>query len=186
MRFVLVCTKPDLFVRLVLFPEQSRKGSSLFAQRLVFSFVSFQLSIVNFLFAQRLVVGKKSRCIACRGNVHHRIVQLCKKQSVTGATGDNQLCKMSTINAVHQSIESPQNCTACVKSWKTANKLQLNDSKTEDRSYFQTKRLSTVFCLSFTSDMPMSHLSLLCYKCRCCPVFSPNPQYATNVGVALY
>ena len=59
MRFVLVCTKPDLFVRLVLFPEQSRKGSSLFAQRLVFSFVSFQLSIVNFLFAQRLVVGRK-------------------------------------------------------------------------------------------------------------------------------
>ena len=45
---------------------------------------------------------------------------------------DNQLYKISTLDAVHQSIETLQNCTTDVKSWMTiANKLQLNDNKTE-------------------------------------------------------
>ena len=38
---------------------------------------------------------------------------------------------ISTQDAFHQSIETLQNCTTDVKSWMTANKLQLNDSKTE-------------------------------------------------------
>ena len=44
---------------------------------------------------------------------------------------DNQLYKISTLDAIHQSIETLQNCTTDVKSWMTANKLQLNDTKTE-------------------------------------------------------
>ena len=44
---------------------------------------------------------------------------------------DNQLHKISTLDAIHQSIETLQNCTTDVKSWMTANKLQLNDNKTE-------------------------------------------------------
>ena len=44
---------------------------------------------------------------------------------------DNQLYKISTLDAVHQSIETLQTCTTDVKSWMTANKLQLNDNKTE-------------------------------------------------------
>ena len=44
---------------------------------------------------------------------------------------DNQLYKISTLDAIHQSIETLQNCTIDVKSWMTANKLQLNDNKTE-------------------------------------------------------
>ena len=44
---------------------------------------------------------------------------------------DNQLYKISTLDAIHQSIETLQNCTTDVKSWMTANKLQLNDNKTE-------------------------------------------------------
>ena len=44
---------------------------------------------------------------------------------------DNQLYKISTLDAIHQSIETLQNCTTDVKSWVTANKLQLNDNKTE-------------------------------------------------------
>ena len=43
----------------------------------------------------------------------------------------NQLYKISTLDAIHQSIETLQNCTTDVKSWMTANKLQLNDNKTE-------------------------------------------------------
>ena len=59
---------------------------------------------------------------------------------------DNQLYKISTLDAIHQSIETLQNCTIDVKSWMTANKLQI-------------ECLSTVLCrLSFTSEMPMSHL----------------------------
>ena len=42
---------------------------------------------------------------------------------------DNQLYKISTLDAIHQSIETLQNCTTAVKSWMTANKLQLNDKK---------------------------------------------------------
>ena len=45
--------------------------------------------------------------------------------------GDNQLYKISTLDAVRQSIETLQNCTTYVKSWMTTNKLQLNDNKTE-------------------------------------------------------
>ena len=41
------------------------------------------------------------------------------------------LIKISTLDAIHQSIETLQNCTIDVKSWMTANKLQLNDNKTE-------------------------------------------------------
>ena len=44
---------------------------------------------------------------------------------------DNQLYKISTLDAIHQSIETLQTCTTDVKSWMTANKLQLNDNKTE-------------------------------------------------------
>ena len=40
--------------------------------------------------------------------------------------------KISTLDAIHQSIETLQNCTTDVKSWMTANgKLQLNNNKTE-------------------------------------------------------
>ena len=46
---------------------------------------------------------------------------------------DNQLYKISTLDAIHQSIETLQNCTTDVKSWMAANKLQLNDNKTEAR-----------------------------------------------------
>ena len=44
---------------------------------------------------------------------------------------DNQLYKISTLDEIHQSIETLQNCTTDVKSWMTANKFQLNDNKTE-------------------------------------------------------
>ena len=44
---------------------------------------------------------------------------------------DNQLYKFSTLDAIHQSIETLQNCTTDVKSWMTANKLQQNDNKIE-------------------------------------------------------
>ena len=44
---------------------------------------------------------------------------------------DNQLYKISTLDTIHQSTETLQNCTTDVKSWMTANKLQLNDNKTE-------------------------------------------------------
>ena len=44
---------------------------------------------------------------------------------------DNQLYKVSTLDAVHQSIEAVQNCTTNIKSWMNANKLQLNDNKTK-------------------------------------------------------
>ena len=44
---------------------------------------------------------------------------------------DNQLYKIRTLDAIHQSIETLQNCTTDVKSWMTANKFQLNDNKTE-------------------------------------------------------
>ena len=44
---------------------------------------------------------------------------------------DNQFYKISTLDAIHQSIETLQNCTTDVKSWMTANKLKLNDNKTE-------------------------------------------------------
>ena len=44
---------------------------------------------------------------------------------------DNQLYKISTLDAIYQSIETLQNCTIDVKSWMTANKIQLNDNKTE-------------------------------------------------------
>ena len=44
---------------------------------------------------------------------------------------DSQLYEISTLDAIHQSIETLQNCTTDVKSWMTANKLQLNDNKTE-------------------------------------------------------
>ena len=44
---------------------------------------------------------------------------------------DSQLYKISILDAIHQSIETHQNCTTDVKSWVTANKLQLNDNKTE-------------------------------------------------------
>ena len=43
---------------------------------------------------------------------------------------DNQLYKISTLDAIHQSIETLQTCTIGVKSWMSANKLQLNDKKT--------------------------------------------------------
>ena len=40
--------------------------------------------------------------------------------------------KISTLDAIHQSTETLQNCTTDVKSWMTANgKLQLNNNKTE-------------------------------------------------------
>ena len=44
---------------------------------------------------------------------------------------DNQLYKINTLDAIYQSIETLQNCATYVKSWMTANKLQLNDNKTE-------------------------------------------------------
>ena len=44
---------------------------------------------------------------------------------------DNQLYKISTLDTIHQLIETLQNCTTDVKSWMTTNKLQLNDNKTE-------------------------------------------------------
>ena len=44
---------------------------------------------------------------------------------------DNQLCYISIPDAIHQSIDTLQDCTTDVKSWVTANKLQLNDNKPE-------------------------------------------------------
>ena len=44
---------------------------------------------------------------------------------------DNQLYKISTLDTIHQSTETLRNCATNVKSWMTANKLQLNDNKTE-------------------------------------------------------
>ena len=44
---------------------------------------------------------------------------------------DSQLYKISTLDTIHQSIETLQNCTTDVKSWMTANKRLLNDNKTE-------------------------------------------------------
>ena len=73
---------------------------------------------------------------------------------------DNQLYKISTLDAIHQSTETLQNCTTDVKSWMTANKLQVNDNKTEAMIILEC--LSTVLCrLSFTSETPMSHLCRL-------------------------
>ena len=73
---------------------------------------------------------------------------------------DNQLYKISTLDAIHQSIETLQNCTTDVKTWMTANKLQVNDNKTEAMIILEC--LSTVLCrLSFTSETPMSHLCRL-------------------------
>ena len=46
-------------------------------------------------------------------------------------TDDNQLYKINTLDTIHQSIETLQNCTTDVKSWMTANKLRLNDNKTD-------------------------------------------------------
>ena len=63
----------------------------------------------------------------------------------------------STLDAIHQSIETLQNCTTDVKSWMTANKLQLNDNKTEAMIVL-SNRMSVHSHLSFTSEMPMSHL----------------------------
>ena len=76
---------------------------------------------------------------------------------------ENQLYKISTLDAIHQSIETLQNCTIDVKSWMTANKLQLNDNKTEAMIILSNRIfLSTVLCrLSFTSETPMSHLCRL-------------------------
>ena len=48
-----------------------------------------------------------------------------------GSNSNNQFDKISTLDAIHQSIETLQNCTTDVKSWMTANKRQLNDNKTE-------------------------------------------------------
>ena len=42
---------------------------------------------------------------------------------------DNQLYKISTLDSIHQSIETLQNCTTDVKSWMSANKLQLMTTK---------------------------------------------------------
>ena len=54
-------------------------------------------------------------------------------------TDDNQLYKISTLDTIHQSIETLQNCTTDVKSWMTANKLQLNDNKTEAMIIFSNR-----------------------------------------------
>ena len=48
-----------------------------------------------------------------------------------GSNSNNQLDKISTLDAIHQSTETLQNCKTDVKSWMTANKCQLNDNKTE-------------------------------------------------------
>ena len=48
--------------------------------------------------------------------------KLVRKASVYHhAFADNQLYKISTLDAIHQSIETLQNCTTDVKSWMTAN-----------------------------------------------------------------
>ena len=57
---------------------------------------------------------------------------------------DNQLYKISTLGAIHQSIETLQNCTTDVKSWMTANKLQLNDNKTEAMIILSNRMLSLI------------------------------------------
>ena len=61
------------------------------------------------------------------------LFKLVSKHSVNhyAFADDNQLYKISTLDAIHQSIETLQNCTTDAKSWMTANKLQLNDNKTE-------------------------------------------------------
>ena len=61
------------------------------------------------------------------------LFNLVSKHAVNHHTfaDDNQLYKISTLDAIHQSIETLQNCATDVKSWMTANKLQLNDNKTE-------------------------------------------------------
>ena len=46
-------------------------------------------------------------------------------------TDDNQFYKISTLDAIHQSVETRRICTTDVKSWMTADKRQLNDNRTE-------------------------------------------------------
>ena len=61
------------------------------------------------------------------------LFNLVRKHAVNHHTfaDDNQLYKISTLDAIHQSIETLQNCTTDTKSWMTANKFQLKDNKTE-------------------------------------------------------
>ena len=72
---------------------------------------------------------------------------------------DNQLYKISTLDAIHQSIETLQNCTIDVKSWMTANKLQLNDNKTEamiilsNRMSVHSPLPSVIHIVSFVSSV---------------------------------
>ena len=51
----------------------------------------------------------------------------CKQPVNHHAFADyNHLYKISTLDAIHYSIETLQNCTMDVKSWMNANKLQVN------------------------------------------------------------
>ena len=47
--------------------------------------------------------------------------------------------KISTLDALHQLIETLQNCITDVRSWMTANKLQLSDNKIEAMIIFSNR-----------------------------------------------
>ena len=73
-------------------------------------------------------------------------------------TDDNQLYKISTLDAIHQSIETLQNCTTDVKSWMTTNKLQLNDKMKAMIILSNRMSIHSLCHLSFTLEMLVSHL----------------------------
>ena len=75
---------------------------------------------------------------------------------------DKQLYNVSTVDEIHQSIETIQSCTTDVKSWMRTNKFQLNDNKLKPYSYFQAECPPIVLCrLSITLEIMLFHLCRL-------------------------
>ena len=58
---------------------------------------------------------------------------MAKKHTVNhhASADDNQLYKVSTLDEIHQSIETFPRCIIDVKTWINTNKLQLVDTKTK-------------------------------------------------------
>ena len=83
---------------------------------------------------------------------------------------DNQLYKDTNPHNINQTIEDMQNCITDVKMWMTANKLQLNDCKTEV-ILISSPRLSTK--LALPPSMHVGNSDIL---------FSPSVK---NLGVTL-
>ena len=107
-----------------------------------------------------------------------------------------QVYKISALDAIHQSIETLQNCTTDVKSWMTANKLQLNDTKTEamiilpvhsplpsvihigDAAYIQIRHLSSKrHLLTTQATQPLVCSLVLSRLDYCNSLLSGCPQY---------